>query len=292
MRLPRRRQLVAVAVGVICAGAFAVPGPSGTSATGTSEIKAASWAPPPQGAPFDYQIGGDYRPGAGVRVVIRDWFSGRAARGLYSVCYVNAFQTQPDDPDADRPDERSNWPKDLVLEELADDPNWEGEYLVDIGSRDKRRRAAAWLGPMLDRCAGTGFRGVEFDNLNSWTRFDRTPLASKIPFGRADTVAYATLITRDAHRRGLAVAQKNVPEFDRRTSRAVIGFDFAIAEQCGRYRECSRYTSLFGGRVLDVEYDDEGFRRACASVGARISVVRRDVGVTRPGSATYRYKAC
>lgn len=262
------------------------------AAVSPGETLAASWTPPPQNASFDYQIGGDYRPPAGVRVLIRDWFSGRPARGLYSICYINAFQTQPDDPGADRPDERWNWPQDLVLDELGDDPDWEGEYLVDIGSADKRRRAAAWLAPMIDRCAAKGFRGVEFDNLSSWTRFDGTAMASKVPFGRADTVAFATLIARYAHGRGLAVAQKNVPEFDRRTSRTVIGFDFAVAEECGRYRECGRYTSLFGARVLDVEYEDAGFRRACTSVGARISVVRRDVDVTRPGSPTYHHAGC
>ena len=40
---------------------------------------AAAYAPPPANAKFDYQIGGDYPPPAGVRVVSRDWFSGSPA---------------------------------------------------------------------------------------------------------------------------------------------------------------------------------------------------------------------
>lgn len=270
----------------VLAAAIAVCGAAaGAAATRT-------WTPPAANAAFDYQIGGDYRPPAGTRVVIRDWLDGRPARGLYSICYVNAYQTQPDESGANRRDEQSNWPRDLVLRELGDDPNWGGEYLVDISSADKRRRAAAWVAPMLDTCAKKGFRGVEFDNLDSWTRFDDTPLASRVPFERREAIEYAKLLARAAHRRGLAAGQKNAPQLDKRTSRTLIGFDFAIAEECGRYRECSRYTSIFGGRVFDVEYDDAGYRNACGSVGARIAVIRRDLNVTRSGSSTYRYKAC
>src|SRR3712207_7631903 len=42
----------------------------------------------------------------------------------YAVCYVNAFQTQDDEAGAERPDERSAWPRDLVLRGLGDDPEW------------------------------------------------------------------------------------------------------------------------------------------------------------------------
>lgn len=34
-----------------------------------------------------------------------------------------------------------------------------------------------------------GFQGIEFDNLDSWTRFDGTPVAGQVPFGRPETVA-------------------------------------------------------------------------------------------------------
>ena len=72
--------------------------------------------PPPVNAGFDYQIGGDYRPPSGVRVVSRDWFAGSALTGsnMYSICYVNPFQTQDDERGVNRRDERSNWPQDLV----------------------------------------------------------------------------------------------------------------------------------------------------------------------------------
>src|SRR5262245_41067774 len=60
----RRRVIAAAVVATIFALAAATPAP------------AASWAPPPVNAKFDYQIGGDYRLPRGASVVSRDWFSG------------------------------------------------------------------------------------------------------------------------------------------------------------------------------------------------------------------------
>ena len=93
----------------------------------------ASAPPPPPNAQFDYQIGGDYVPAGGVTVVSRDWFAGVPLMPgtAYSICYVNAFQTQPDEAGVDRPDERANWPAELVLSELGDDP--------ELGRRVRRR---------------------------------------------------------------------------------------------------------------------------------------------------------
>jgi Glycoside-hydrolase family GH114 len=259
-------------------------------ATPGAAVDAAS--PPPPNARFDYQIGGDYRLPAGVRVVSRDWRIGRAPRGTYAICYVNSFQTQDDEPGVERPDERSAWPDDLVLTSLGDDPNWGGEYLVDISTADKRRRAADWVAPMIRTCKRKGFDAVEFDNLDSWTRFDDTPREGDVPFGKAEAIAFAALITKRAHRLGLAVGQKNTVELTRREARRQIGFDFAIAEECGRWDECQGYRDVYGNRVIAIEYRRQDFEKACAAVGSRISVVLRDVNVSRPGSRSYVYDSC
>ncbi len=267
--------------------AAATPGASGSASP------AQAWhAPPPAHAPFDYQIGGDYPPPDGVDIVSRDWFEGSAPDDLYAICYVNAFQTQDDDPSVDRPDERSSWPADLVLTRLGDDPNWGGEYLIDISTADRRQRAAAWVEPMVRTCREKGFEAVEFDNLDSWTRFNGTPVADRVPFGRADAVAYAELLVDLAHGQGLAAAQKNTVQLPRRVSRERIGFDFAIAEECGRWHECQAYRDVYGDHVIVVEYRPKDLRRTCRQHGAELSVVLRDVLVTKPGSRTYRYGRC
>jgi hypothetical protein len=191
-----------------------------------------------------------------------------------------------------RPDERSAWPRSLVLRKLGSDPNWGGEHLIDLRSAAKRRRAARRVAPMLERCAEQGFAAVELDNLDSWTRFDGTPLAGEVPFGRRDAVDDAARLTRRAHALGLAVAQKNTVQLTRREALHRIGFDFALAEECGRYRECAGYRRLYGDRVLAVEYRRRDFERACAAVGDRIAVILRDRLDSRPSSPRYRFAAC
>ncbi len=249
-------------------------------------------APPPANAGFDYQIGGDYPLPEGVSVVSRDWFSGDPAdEPAYSICYVNAFQTQADERGVDRPDERSNWPRQLVLDELGDDPNWGGEYLVDVSSARKRRRAARWVEQMIDGCDRKGFAAVEYDNLDSWTRFDGTPLADEVPFEKRQALAYARRLARRAHALGLAVGQKNTADVTPGQSREV-GFDFAIAEECARYDECDRYRRIYGNGVIEIEYRRKDFRKACDTDGDQISVVLRDRQVSTPGSRRYRYDAC
>jgi hypothetical protein len=248
--------------------------------------------PPPVNAPFDYQIGGDYPLPSGVRVVSRDWYAGQAPRGAYGICYVNAFQTQDDESGVRRRDERSAWPRGLILSRLGDDPNWGGEYLVDISTAAKRNRAARWIQPMIRTCKKKGFDAVEYDNLDSWTRFDGTPRAGDVPFGKADAIAFAALLARHAHRLGLAVGQKNTSELTRRQARGRIGFDFAIAEECGRWNECDAYRSVYGDHVVAIEYRRGDFAKTCGSVGSRISVVLRDLGVSPPGSNSYVYDSC
>ena len=92
---------------------------------------------------------------------------------------------------------------------------------------------------MIETCTRKGYDAVEYDNLDSWTRFDGTPREGDVPFGKSSALAFAALITRRAHALGLAVAQKNTAELTRRQARRRVGFDFAIAEECGRYRECN-----------------------------------------------------
>ncbi|MFN8224663.1 MAG: endo alpha-1,4 polygalactosaminidase [Gaiellales bacterium] len=276
-----RQALAVLAVATAACGVVAV------IATGASAPDA-----PPVNAQFDYQIGGDYRPRAGVSVVSRDWFSGTALARGYTICYVNAFQTQSDEAGVVRPDEKSAWPRNLVLTRLGDDPSWGGEYLVDISTAAKREQAARWLAPMIRTCSRKGFAAVELDNLDSWTRFDGTPLAGQVPFGRAAAVAYAALLVRLAHANGLAAGQKNTVELPRSVARGRIGFDFAIAEECGRWNECQGYRDVYGDHVLVIEYRERDFATTCKRFGSRLSVVLRDVLVTRPGSKTYRYRAC
>ncbi|MET7441127.1 endo alpha-1,4 polygalactosaminidase [Streptomyces sp. NPDC004082] len=227
---------------------------------------------PPLGADFDYQIGGAYPPPAGVRVVSRDR-SATPARGLYNVCYVNAFQAQPAERDA--------WPADLLLRdadgEVVVDRDW-NEALLDIGTPAKRERVAARVARWIDGCAAKGFDAVEPDNYDSYTRSRHLLTAD-------DAVAFTRLLSAHAHARHLAVGQKNTPELAGR--RKAAGLDFAVAEECGQYDECGVYAKAFRDRVLVIEYTDSGLRKARSAFGDRLSIVRRDVLVSTPDDEKY-----
>ncbi|WP_338693237.1 endo alpha-1,4 polygalactosaminidase [Streptomyces sp. Q6] len=235
---------------------------------------------PTADAAFDYQIGGPYRPPAGVRAVARDR-SAAPARGLYNVCYVNAFQAQPD--------ARAWWARehpDLLLRNadgrLVIDEDWD-EVLFDISTPGKRARLAAIVGRWVDGCADDGFQAVEPDNLDSYTR-------SQDLLDPADAVAFARLVADRAHDAGLAVGQKNTAELLAR--HAAVGFDFAVAEECARYDECGAYAKAYDDRVFVIEYRAADFTRACRAWGSRLSVVLRDLDVRPAGTKGYVRRAC
>lgn len=235
--------------------------------TGTPAY-AAQQTLPPIGTHFDYQLGANRSVPGHVGIVVRDRLA-KPATGRYNICYVNGFQTQPDEKHFWR---TKHW--NLVLKHRGKavvDEAWD-EWVLDIRTPAKRRALARIVGRWVDGCARDGFAGVEFDNLDTYARSHRliTP---------AQTKKYAALLVRRAHRAGLAAAQKNMAQWD--GSR--VGFDFAIAESCARWHECGDYIDHYGRRALAVEYRNRDLKRACRTVGKRISVVRRDVALRKNG---------
>jgi len=234
---------------------------------GAATATAADTALPPTGTDVDYQLGGPTAPADGVGIVVRDR-TARPVPGRYNVCYVNGFQTQPD--------ARRFWlqRRDLLLSDgdgLVVDQAW-GEWLLDIRTRGQRLDLARIVGRWIAGCAKDGFDAVELDNLDSFSRSHGMIRATHAR-------AFARLLTAAAHRSGLAVAQKNWAEWNGTTA----GFDFAIAEECGRYDECERYVESYGDHVLVIEYRGRDFARTCTAFGDRLSVVLRDRDLTPDG---------
>lgn len=103
--------------------------------------------PPPAGAVFDYQIGGAYPPAANVRIVDRDRTQSPVS-GRYNICYVNALQTQSDEPGQSRTDPpygTTSWwvlhhPSLLVRDAQGRpvvDPDWD-EAIFDVSTSTNR----------------------------------------------------------------------------------------------------------------------------------------------------------
>ena len=279
---PRRRLLVpAVAAAVlgICGCGQEPPAGPHPSTVGSSGGPGAVM-PPPEGAAFDYQLGGAYDPPPGTGVVVRD-STEVPAPGIYSVCYINAFQTQPE----------ASWPQDLLLRNGSGapvvDPAWPDERLLDISTAGKRTAVARRHVATVGDCAAAGYRAVEFDNLDSYTR-------SGGRLGLDDAVALAGLLVAAAHERGLAAGQKNTAELGER-GRDEIGYDFAVTEECDRWQECDNFTAVYDEQVLNVEYADDlrgTPEQVCARISTPVSTVVRDRGLLTPAEPGHVHHSC
>ncbi|MGW2513325.1 endo alpha-1,4 polygalactosaminidase [Streptomyces scopuliridis] len=258
-------------------GASAAPkGSESSAATGHAVRR------PRANDPFDYQLGGAYDPPDGVRTVIRD----RTAApdpdpGIYNICYINAYQTQPDSVAW----WRKNHPDLLLRDEdgaTVIDEDWD-EPLLDISTDDRRDRLAGIVGGWIDGCADRGFDAVEADNLDSYLRSDGL-------LDRGEAAAFAGLLADRAHRAGLAIGQKNAAEMT--GVRDEIGFDFAVAEECARYEECDAYADAYDDKVLVIEYRRADLTVACREWGDRLSVVLRDRDVVPAGEPGHVNARC
>ncbi|UVI36101.1 endo alpha-1,4 polygalactosaminidase [Brevibacterium spongiae] len=301
-RHPPRWMATAVIVGVAATmGGCAADASSSTPAEGTVHSRSESQSQPESqsrrlsdlsaSSVFDYQLGGTYDSlptgsGTSIDIVVRD--AGAAPlTGAYSVCYVNGFQTQPDEADRWRDHE------DLLLHDAAGnlvvDPEWPDEHILDPSTAAQRSRILDIIGPMIDGCADRGFDAVEIDNLDTADRFP--------DIDRAGAMELAAAYVDRAHGRGLAIAQKNAAELTR-TAHDDLGFDFAVAEECAAFAECDRYTDVYGDRVLAVEYPDTlaeaglSFTDACTDPDRPPLMILRDRDLVVPDATDYLFERC
>lgn len=250
------------------------------SKTANAPVGSAVRLPPAGGVP-DYQLGEAYEPADDIDIVTRDR-TARPVPGRYSICYINGFQTQPE--------QRPRWDPDLLL--VADgasivDPDWPDEVLLDTSTAEKRRRIAEVVGPWITGCARAGFDAVELDNLDSFTR-------SRGLLSFSDNSALAARYVELAHQAGLAAGQKNVAERSQ-LLHDDIGFDFAIAEECAAFDECDAYTTVYGSAVIAIEYTDSMQRtwnEICADPDTPESVVLRDRELTGPDNPDHVARHC
>ncbi|MEO8106818.1 MAG: endo alpha-1,4 polygalactosaminidase [Actinomycetes bacterium] len=259
-----------LAVGALVTG---MPSPASSAAAADPVLPTAN-------EQWDYQIGKAYAPPDGVTVVSRDREASPLA-DAYNFCYVNAFQTQP---------QETKWWKQnhnrLLLKNEKGryivDGYW-GEILLDVGTKKKRAAIAEIVNGWIAGCAYDGFDAIEPDNLDSWTR-------SRGHLTRDDAFAFAELIIGQAHSDGLAIGQKNAAGQTKRG--AELGFDFAVAEECGRWRECNAYRAAYGDQVYVIEYRSQDFKYSCNRWADDLSIILRDRNVTAPGSKKYVYRSC
>jgi hypothetical protein len=262
----------------------------GCSASASPPTQASTAPSPPTSGTFDYQLGGTYdslpdQEGR-IDIVVRD--AGAAPlTGAYSICYVNGFQTQPD--------EAADWRDhtDLLLHDAAGDlvvdPDWPDEHILDPSTADRRSQILDIIGPVIDGCAESGFDAVEIDNLDTADRFP--------DIDRGGALELAAAYVDRAHAKGLSIAQKNAAELAD-SAHSQLGFDFAVTEECAAYDECDHFTSVYGDRVLAIEYPHTlaeaglDFADACAVPERPPLMILRDRDLVAAGDRGYRYDTC
>ncbi|MFE6997738.1 endo alpha-1,4 polygalactosaminidase [Microbacterium sp. NPDC057659] len=253
----------------LLAGALALSGCTSSVSTGLL----------PAGG-VDYQLGTPYAPPNGTAIVARDRLA-QPASGVFSICYVNAFQTQPG--------ELGDWPADALLRsggEIVYDPDWPDEALLDLGEAGVRRLVVERVGGWIEDCGDAGFDAVELDNLDSFTR-------SGGAFDVDAAVQTAAGLAEIAHESGLLIGQKNAAEYSARMHDEA-GFDFAVAEECAAFEECAAYTDVYGENLIDIEYPDtlDDFDAACAAEVLPDRAVLRDRLLVGPDEKGYLLERC
>ena len=219
--------------------ALAAPGGAGEPVP----CRGGCWEPRPTTRPWQLQLQG--RIDLSVRSHVYDvdgLDTGRRAvtrlhrRGRRAVCYLNAGAWERWRSDAGR------YPPEVLGRPLE---GWPGERWLDIRRTDV-------IGPRIRArmrvCARKGFDAVDPDNVDGYANRTGFPLRA------ADQLRFNRFIAAEAHRLGLAVGLKNDADQARKLVRH---FDFAVVEQCFRYRECSAYAPFVraGKPVFAVEYE-------------------------------------
>jgi hypothetical protein len=201
------------------------------------------WWHPEPGLTWQWQLSGKLDFDIQTDVIDIDLGVGRSVvdfyhdRGTKVICYISVGSYENWRPDADQ------FPEEVLGKDYE---GWSGERWLDVRRLDL---LAPIMLARLDECTEKGFDGVEPDNMEIYTNETGFPLTYD------DQLRYALWLADEAHKRGLAIGQKNAPD---QTKDLVDVFDFAITEDAFFYKwaeEMSPYIQA-GKPVFAAEYTD------------------------------------
>ena len=187
----------------------------------------------PASRPAVFDIDGFDNPATTVRALHR--------AGARVICYIEVGAAERYRPDYRR------FPGPVLGRPV---PGYPGERYLNINSP----AVMTIIKARITMCAWKGFDAVEPDIDDSYT--DSTGFR----ITEADNIAYDTGLAHYAHQLGLAWGLKNgdIPGF---AARMLPHVDFALDEQCFRYRTCGAFYPSFARAhkaVFEVEYSDQG----------------------------------
>jgi hypothetical protein len=187
---------------------------------GTSPTSANDWWQPTAGLTWQWQLTGKLNLDFQTDVIDIDLDVGQSVvdhyhtKGTKVICYISVGSYENWRTDADQ------FPDEVLGKDYE---GWSGEKWLDIRRIDL---LAPIMLARLDECAAKGFDAVEPDNMQIWDNDTGFPLTYD------DQLRYVLWVAEEAHKRGLAIGQKNAPD---QTKDLVEVFDFAITEDAFYY---------------------------------------------------------
>jgi hypothetical protein len=179
------------------------------------------------------------------------------------ICYISVGSYEDWRPDADQ------FPGEVLGKDYE---GWRGEKWLDIRRIDL---LSSIMLARLDECTAKGFDAVEPDNMEIHTNDTGFPLTYE------DQLKYALWLAEEAHKRGLAIGQKNAPD---QTKDLVDWFDFAITEDAFYYdwaEEMLLYIRagkpVFAAEYTDLPGDFGAFCRRSKELGFSTILKHRDL---------------
>ena len=159
------------------------------------------------------------------------------AKGRKVICYISVGSWEDWRPDKDQ------FPAEVLGKDYD---GWPGEKWLDIRAIDK---LAPIMLARLDLCKAKGFDALEPDNMEIYTNDTGFPLTYE------DQLKFALWLADEAHKRGLAIGQKNASD---QVSQLVDVYDFAITEDYFYYNEAESMLPYIqaGKPVFAAEYTD------------------------------------
>ncbi len=238
---------------------------------GISSAPDEDWWHPTPGLSWQWQIGDDViDTSIQTDVLDIDLYVDQAtvrtlqALGRRLICYVSVGSWENWRPDQDR------FPATVLGKDYE---GWPGEKWLDIRRIDL---LAPIMLSRLDLCAAKGFDAIEPDNMQIWDSDTGFPLID------SDQLRYARWLADEAHKRGLAIGQKNAPD---QTKELVEAFDFAITEDAFYYawaEDMLPYIQankpVFAAEYTDLGGDFEVFCRRSRELGFSTILKHRDLG--------------
>ncbi len=230
-----------------------VPSPSIMSETPIADfVPHPAWWQPQPGLTWQWQLTGKLDMDLHTDVVDIDLYVGQSvidyyhSRGTRVICYISVGSFENWRPDA------TQFPKEVLGKDYE---GWSGEKWLDIRRIDL---LAPIMLARLDLCAAKGFDAVEPDNMEIYGENTGFPLTYQ------DQLRYVQWLAEEAHKRGLAMGQKNAPDM---TRDLVDVLDFAILEDAFYYHwaEDMKPYADAGKAVFAAEYTDMpgDFEEAC-----------------------------